>query len=433
MASAPAPGAVVATKTFADLGVTEWTLKNGVRVVVKSTDFKADEVRLSAFAPGGTSIVPDADFDSANFAGAVVGQGGLAGFDATTLKKLLAGKVASVNASIGELDESVSGTASPDDLPTLFELTHLTFTAPRRDEGAFASWRASELERTKNKRLSPEIVFHEDLGVFFSQNHRRRRPITPEVIEKVDLDKALAFYKSRFADASGFTFVLVGNLDLDKTKTLAETYLGSLPAKGHKEAWKDVHVTHPPGVAKKEVKQGTEPKSSVWLTFHGPEKYSRDAKNDLRMLGEVLRIRLREVLREDMGGVYGVGVQPVLFRRPIERYTFTVSFGCAPDNVDKLEKAVFAEIKALEDSGIGADYVTKIKEQRRRAHETELRDNGYWLGELREAYTYGDDPRLMLDYGALVDKVSSERIQKAAKKYLSGRQYALAELRPASP
>ena len=429
MASKPTPGQVVATKTIPEIGVTEWTLKNGVRVVVKPTDFKNDEVRMTAFAPGGTSLASDADYDNARFAEAVVSQGGIGPFDATTLRKALAGKIVSVSGHIGELDEGLGGSASPSDLEPMFQLAYLTFTAPRRDEGAFQAWRARETELVRNRRLSPEGTFYEDMLLFSTQNHRRRQPVTPELLQKVDLDKSIAFYKDRFADAAGFTFVLVGNLDLDKTKPLVETYLGSLPSKGKKEAWRDPNVRRPPGVAKKVVTKGSEPKSSVTLTFHGNETWSRDTENDMRMLGEVLRIRLREILREDMGGVYGVGASGSIARRPRPEYTFNVSFGCAPENIDKLEKAVFDEIKAIQTNGIGQDYIDKVKELRRRAHETAMKENSFWLSQLERAYTFGDDPKLIPDIEPMTAKVTSDRVKAAAKKYLGG-TYILGELRP---
>jgi zinc protease len=431
MAETPAAGPVVSTRTIPELGVTEWTLKNGVRVVVKPTDFRNDEVKMTAFAPGGTSLAPDADYESAKYAHTVVSQGGLGPFDAPTLRKALAGKVVSASAQVGEIEEGLSASASPSDLDSMFQMVHLLFTAPRRDESAFQSWRAREMETAKNRRLSPEVTFYDDLLSFSTMNHRRRQPTTPEVIQRVSLDKAFAFYKSRFADASGFTFVFVGNLDLARTKTLAETYLGSLPATNRKETWHDIDVKRPRGVAKKAVAKGSEPKSSVSLTFHGTEKWSPDTDNDMRMLGEVLRIRLREVLREDMGGVYGVSASGGIARRPKPEYTFGVSFGCAPDNIDKLEKAVWDEIKAIQTGGIGADYIAKVKELRRRAHETNLRENTYWMRELERSYTYGDDPKRILEFDAMVDKVTSDRVRAAARRYLASSQYILGELRPA--
>ena len=386
---------------------------------------------MAAFAPGGTSLAPDADYESAKYAATVVSQGGLGPYDAAMLRKALAGKVVSASAQVGEIEEGLTASASPTDLDAMFQMVHLWFTGPRRDESAFQSWRAREMESAKNRRLSPEVTFYDDLLLFSTMGHRRRQPITPDVIQKVSLDKAFAFYRSRFADASGFTFVFVGNLDLGRTKTLAETYLGSLPATHRKETWRDIHVQRPTGVAKKTVEKGSEPKSFVSLTFHGPEKWSPDTDNDMRMLGEVLRIRLREVLREDMGGVYGVSASGGIARRPRPEYTFSVTFGCAPDNIDRLEKAVRAEIEAIQRGGIGADYLAKVKELRRRAHETNLKENGYWMRELEQSYTFGDDPKRILDFDAMVAKVTSDRVQAAAKRYLPSTQFILGELRPA--
>ncbi len=430
MAQKPTPGPVVKTKTIAEIGVTEWTLKNGVRVVIKPTSFRNDEVRLSAFSPGGHSLVKDADFESARFADQVIAQGGLGSFDAVKLRKALAGKVARVTARIGELDEGLTGTASPSDLETMFQLVHLSFTAPRRDENAFAAWRSREMETAKNRRLSPEGTFFEEMLVFQTQNHPRMRPPTPETFQKVDLDKALSIYADRFADAGDFTFVLVGNVDPEQVKPLVETYLGSLPSKGRKESWRDIKVQWPKGVATKTVTKGTEPKSSVVLTFHGPDKWTRDTENDLRMLSEVLSMRLREVLREDMGGVYGVSVNGTLRRRPRQEYVLSIRFGCAPENVEKLKDAIFAEVKTIQEKGIGDDYIAKIKEQRRRAHEINLKDNAFWLRELERAYTYGDDPKQILDIGPMLEKITSDRVRAAAKKYVSTKQYVFGVLKP---
>ncbi len=431
MAKSPTPGPVVATKALTEIGATEWTLKNGVRVVVKPTTFKTDEVRIAGIASGGTSLASDADYDSAKFGDDLAAQGGVGTFDATALRKALAGKVAFASASIDELEETVFGSGSPTDLDTLFQLVHLRITAPRRDDQAIAAWKEQEIEKAKTRRSTPEAAFGEDLELFSTQNHKRRQPTTPEMIEKINVDKAFAFYKERFADASGFTFVIVGNVDLERAKTLSETYLGSLPSTNKKETWKDPNVQMPKGIAKKTVTKGSEPKARVLLSFHGNETWSKDTENDMRMLTEVLRMRLREVLREDLGGVYGVGASGSIARRPKKEYTFGIGFGCGPDNVDKLEKATFDEIKAIQTNGIGADYIEKIKALRKREHEVSLKENGYWFSELVRSYRYGDDPKQIgADFDAQVEKITSDRVKAAAKKYL-GTEYILGELKPA--
>lgn len=432
LATKPEPGKIAKTADIPEIGVSEWTFENGVRVVAKSTDFENDIVHMSAFSPGGHSLVKDADFPSARFADEVLGQGGLGNLDAVELRKALSGKVVSARAQIGELEEGFIGKAAPSDLETMFQMLHLGFTAPRKDADAFASWKAREVESVKNRRVSPEGVFFEDLMLFSTQNHLRRRPVTPEVVEKVDLDRALAIYRDRFAEPGDFTFVFVGNIDLAQLKRLSAVYLGSLPTKKRKEKWRDVGVRMPAGVKTKTVKKGKEPKARVSITFHGPAKWTRDSENDMRTLREVLSYRLRQILREDMGGVYGVQVSGGITRRPRQEYRFNVSFGCAPDAVDKLKQAVFDEIAAIKKSGAPEDVIDKAKQARVQAHQVNLEKNGFWLHELERAYDFGDDPKLIVDIAPMVAKVTSAAAQSAAKTYLNPKQYVLGVLLPES-
>ena len=430
LASPPKPGKVVRTRELPEIGVTEWTLSNKAKVVIKPTDFKNDEVRVSAFSPGGHSLVKDPDFDSGQFASAVVDEAGVGSYDAVQLRKALSGKIVSVRTRVDELEEGLSGSASPSDLETFFQLMHLEFTAPRRDEAVFEAWRTRQNEQVRNRRLDPQRVFFEDLQILMSRNHLRRQPLTPEKIARVKLDTALAIYKDRFADAGDFTFVFVGNIDKDKLQPLVETYLASLPTKGRKEKWRDVGVRPPRGVQTKTVAMGREPKSMVYLVFHGQERWSRDTENDIRMLGEVLSIRLREILREDMGGVYGVRSGGGISRRPRQEYTFTVSFGCAPENVEKLKAAVFAEIQALKTKGTTEEYLGRVREARLRAHEVNLKENGFWEGELTRSFRYGDDPKLIPEIKPWVDKITSARVKAAANRYLRSNEYVLGILQP---
>jgi zinc protease len=430
LAEKPKAGKVVATREIAELGVTEWKLSNGAVVVVKPTTFKNDEVRLSGFSPGGHSLVKDADYDAARFAGSIVAEAGLGPLDAVSLRKVLNDKIVYVNSFVGELEEQVRAGSSPEDIQTMFELTHLAFTGARKDEGAFKAWQQRESERVRNRRMSPEAVFQEDMGLFLSSNHKRRQPTTPEVLDKVRLDRALATYQERFREAGDFTFIIVGNVEVAKLQPLVETYLASLPTVGRKEKWRDIGVRWPRGGQSKTVFKGTEPKSRIMMAFHGPEKWSREKQDDMDILGEVLSIRLREQLREELGGVYGVGAGGGISRRPRQEYTFSVGFGCAPENIEALKKKVLDEIAALQKNGIGADYLDKVKQARRRSHEISLKENGFWEGELQEAYRYGEDPKKMLDIEPFLARVTSERVQASARRYLKPASYVQGVLKP---
>jgi zinc protease len=430
LAERPKPGRVVATRKLAELGASEWKLSNGAKVVVRPTTFKNDEVLLAGFSPGGHSLVKDGDYDSARFAGSIVAEAGLGPMDAISLRKALNDKIVWWTSGVGELEEQVRAGASPDDIQTMFELVHLAFTGARKDEAAFRSWQQRQSEQVRNRRMSPEGVFQEDMQLFLSRNHKRRQPITPEVVGKINLDRALATYNDRFKEAGDFTFVVVGNVDEAKLQPLVETYLASLPSVGRKEKWRDIGVRWPTGGQSKTVFKGNEPKSRVLMAFHGSEKYSEEKQDDLQILGEVLSIRLREQLREELGGVYGVGAGGGISRRPRQEYTFTVSFGCSPDNIDALKKKVWEEIAAIQKNGIGADYLDKVKQATRRSHEVNLKENGYWQRELEDAYRYNEDPKRLLTIEPFLSRISSERVQAAARHYLRAAAYVQGTLKP---
>jgi zinc protease len=429
IASTPKPGTVSASRTLKSVGVTEWTLSNGAKVVIKPTDFKNDEVQFAAFSPGGHSLVSDADYHSAQAAARILSESGVGNHSASQLRKLLTGKLVRVSPFIGELEEGMRGSASPADLKTLFELVHLHFTAPRVDKEAFATWRASTTEMVRNRRLSPERSFFDDMSAFRSQNHLRRLPMTEETIAKVSHDKAMEIYKDRFADASDFTFVFVGNVDPSILKPMAETYLASLPNLNRKETWKDPKVRMPKGRKIKTTTRGVEPKSFFYLTFHGNEKSTPETRNNMDALTAIMRMRMREVLREDMGGVYSPSTFGGIQRRPKPEYGFTVFFGCDPENVDNLKKAIFDTISEIQKKGIDDSYIEKVITIRKRQRELDLKRNRFWSRELVEAYQYGEDPSKILDE-SLLDKVNSKQVRAAAKKYLRDRQYVLGVLRP---
>ncbi|MBL4636689.1 MAG: insulinase family protein [Kofleriaceae bacterium] len=426
----PKAGTITKIEKVDAIGVTVWTLSNGARVILKPTEFKNDTILMSGFSPGGHSLVGDKDYPSARFASSIVANGGIGKHSEVALTKLLSGKIASARVGIGELEESVSGRASAADLETMFQLLHLRFTAPRKDKADFAAWKANQQEWVRNRKLNPESVFFDEVSAMAAGNHMRYLPATLEMLENISQDKAFEIYKERFADAGDFTFVFVGNIDEAKFRPLIETYVASLPATGRNEKWKDIGVKRPKGLKKIRTKAGTEPKSFVYLTMHGDEKWSWEKQDDLEMLSQVLRIRLREVLREDMGGVYGVFSGGGISRRPKQRYAFQIGFGCAPANADKLKKAVFQVVAEIKKKGASKEIITKLKEKRRRSYQTDSKENYWWLRGLQNHYRYGTDPTKLLEIDKSVERVSSKRVQAAAKKFLNTKRMIDALLLP---
>jgi zinc protease len=243
----------------------------------------------------------------------------------------------------------------------------------------------------------------------------------------------MAFYQDRFGDVSDFTFVIVGAVDLAKLKPLVEAYLASLPGKGRKEKEKDVGARRVGGVVKQTWKLGIDQdKARVRVLFHGDEAWSRDKERDMFALDQVLSMRLREILREDLGGVYGVGAGGDISRGVRQERSFTIEFGCAPDAVDKLVKAAFDEIDVIAKQGIGATYLDKVKQTFIRDRETAMRTNRFWVDWLARSARYGDDPTIILDSKALLARITSDNVKAAAAKYLDKKKYFQAVMLPAA-
>jgi zinc protease len=416
------------------VNTTTWTLANGVRVILKPTDFKADQVLLGAYSPGGTSLVPDSLFLAARVATDAVGSGGLGQFGAVELQKKLAGIAAGVEPYIDTYEEGLSGGASPADLRTLFELVYLQFAAPRADSAAFQAFRTNVHAALVNRGASPAAAFQDTLGAALAQHHPRSRPFTAASVDSLDLGQAMAVYRDRFANAGDFTFVLVGSFTLDSVRPLVRRYLGNLPAAGRREEARDIGLAPPPGVVEREVHKGIEPKSQTAIVFTGPFDYTTAERSALSGLAQLLELKLREQLREEMGGTYGVSVRAAPSRVPRPQYSLSIQFGSSPERAGELVGAIFAQIDSLRHTGGGEMDLAKLREKAIRTRETELRENGFWLRQIAFADQSGEHLDQVLDLQKLLAQLTRERLRLAAQQYLDVKRYVRVTLLPeASP
>jgi len=266
--------------------------------------------------------------------------------------------------------------------------------------------------------------------VTLTNYHPRTRPLTVPLLDEVNLDTAFSIYKDRFADFSNFTFIFVGNFKVDSMKPLVEQYLASLPSLNRKEMWKDIGIKPPKGVISKQVKKGIEPKSSINLTFTGPFEWSQQNKYDFNSMLEVLNIKLREVLREDKGGTYGVGVSGSPTHHPRQEYSISVRWGCNPDRVDELVSAALQQIDSAKLKPFDPVYIEKVRETQRRGYEVNMKQNRYWLNTLHSYYVDNGNPEKMLNYPKFVENLNSDAIQNAVKKYFNMDNYVKVVLYP---
>ncbi|HSA95554.1 MAG TPA: insulinase family protein, partial [Acidobacteriota bacterium] len=426
----PAPGTIVATRTVPDVDLTEWTLSNGVRVVLKPTRFKEDEILVRAISPGGVSLAAEDNLIPANTADEAVASGGLDGFSAVDLQKKLAGKAVSIRPTIGELEEGLSGSASPKDAETLFQLIYLTFTAPRADPAVFDVLKTQLKAVLENRTKSPEVVFGDTLRSALQRDQPRFRPMTVDEIPRMSLEKSMAFYKDRFADASDFTFLFVGNVDVEAVKPLVCRYLATLPATHRAETWKDWRVPPPEGVVKRTVEKGLEPKSLTAVVFSGPFKDTLDNRNAIDAACQVLETRLRKLLREKMGGTYDVSVNSSTSKIPREEFRVSIDLGADPHRIDELSRAVFSEIAKLQTDGPEEKEAEEVRTADFRDYETNSRQNGWWLSELAQRFRLNEDPSELLRIPDSLKRITRDAVRDAARAYFDTRNYVQVTLYP---
>jgi zinc protease len=415
----PTAGKIVDEKKYDALGASVLTLSNGAKVILKPTNFKNDEIQLSAISAGGTSLYKDTDYVSASAASNIVYSGGVGNMDMIALQKYLTGKVLYVVPSMSLYSEGFTGSSTPKDLSTAFELLYAYFTEPRKDSSIFQVIKQNIAVSLANKSKDPSSVFGDTIQYIMSSYNPRRRPFTIDRIDELNLDHAFDFYKDRYADASDFIFTFVGNFSMDSIKPLIEKYIASLPSNGRKETGKDVGIRYPLGIVTKTVYKGQENKSSVRLNFTGNVVYNDVDDTQLSQLCKALEIKLREVLREDQGGVYGVGVSGGISREPFGTYNITISFGCAPENVEKLIKLTMDEIHNAKQNGVAAVNVEKVIAEDTRSLETSVKENSYWRYNLEQSVYYNEDPNTILDDAKTIRLLTVDKTKELANKYFN--------------
>lgn len=431
MEQKPAAGKILSEKQNEKVGTTELVLGNGVRVILKPTDFKNDQVVMNASRFGGHYLFDPAERVNVEYAATVVSQMGVGQFSPVDLRKVLAGKTASVSTRIGPISESVAGQSGAVDVETLLQLTYLYFTQPREDAELFNSFVSKQQALYQNMTSDPQFTFQDSLFHILYGNH----PWAPklpkaESFSKIDLHRALGVYRQRFGNARGFTFVFTGKLDVAAMKPLIETYLASLPSGEQTSGFKDVGLRPVKGVVRKEVKKGTEPKSFIRMFWNGEAPYSEKEQLKIQALAELMNIKITETLREDLGGIYGGGMYGSMAKFPYSSYSIGISIPCGPENVERLINATMDEIAKVKNSGPLAADLNKVKETWKQQHLVNMKENGYWARHLLQSEEMKNDPSEIFNYEKKLDSLTTDDLKEAANKYLDMTNHVVIVLNP---
>jgi zinc protease len=419
------------TETTDDaIGTTTWVLGNGLKVILKPTEFKNNQILINGYAFGGTSLASDQDFTSANLASPIISGSGIADFNQGQLDKLLSGKNLHVSPYIGDVTHGISANASPRDFETALQLIYLYFTQPRKDNDI---WKGN-INQTRSilasRGVDPGSVFQDTVAAVLNNYNFRGMVTTPERLSAASLDKAYSYFKDRFADASAFTFTVVGNFKPETIKPYLEVYLGGLPSTNRKETYKNLGIHPAAGVINKTVYKGIDDKATVQLVFSGDYQFTAANNVQIDALEEILNIKLTERLREQESSTYAPGVRASYVKIPAARYTFNIYFSCAPANVDKLVAATMDEIAKLKQNGAAATDIQKFVAEEARSTQLQLKENVFWAGYLAGASQNGENPDDILSHVRDLGQITVQSTKDAAAKYLGGKNLIKLVLMP---
>jgi zinc protease len=416
----PKIGKIKSINQNKSLGTTEWILSNGIKVIFKPTEFKQDEIRMSAFSKGGTSLVATEDLASAALATDIIEFSGLADFSMTQLQKVLVGKNVSIGPSISAYREEMNGSSTVKDLETLLQLNYLYFTAPRKDEKAFQSLKEILATQLANRSKNPKAIFGDSVAMIQNNYSPRTLIFDTKALGMVSLEKALEIYKQRFANPADFTFTFVGNIDPndEQTKTIICKWIGGLKTKSKRETIKDHGVRAPQGEFKSYFQRSMQTKTATnriqYTSYDMPYTLANDL--NMEMLGRILSTRYLESIREREGGSYGVGCSGIMDIQPVPRARLLMQFDTDPLKQAKLMSIIHEEVKTIAKDGPLATDLQKEKEPMLKDYTENLEKNSYWGTVLYMYYMYGVN--YITDYKKEVEALTEQSVQKTLQQLL---------------
>lgn len=410
---------IVAVKELPQFNAEEWTLANGAKVIYRKADFEKDNVALSAYSAGGSSLYEDLDLlAAASEVGGFVGAYGLGDYDAIALRKVLTGKKAGCSVAIGSLYETVSGSATPQDFETMMQLLYLRFQKPRFDSQAHDVIIERNRIRVKQMEGQPQKMMQDSISMIAANYNPRVMLYNDAYLDKLTLDKMEKVYRDRISDASDFTFFIVGNVDKEVVKPMVEKYIGSIPSLNRNEKWIDRKVRGPKGKVEKVLYFPLEnPKSTVLLAFNKEMKYDLKDAYCISILSNILTNRYTKSIREEQGGTYGVGVSGSVSREPVTSYSMEMNFDCDPDKAATLKPLLYVEVEKVMKEGVTTEELDKVVKNALKESEQSKNHNSYWMSVLNNYYRTGINIADPKNYEDILKALTPKDVQNFAKKF----------------
>jgi len=414
----PDGGKVISEEFFPATGIKLWNLSNGGKVYLKATDFQNDELLLRAYSPGGRSYSTEQDYPHAALAVSYAQDCGLGAFSKTELTKKLADKIAWVNPWISRSGEGFSGSCSPLDVETMFQLIHLYFTAPNFNEQSYYSWLNKRSTFIKDRALDPEACFEDSIAFISRDRHLRASPTDMARLQGLDRNIAERFFRERFANIGDFHWVFVGNFDEAKLKLLCETFLATSLPGARPEKFKDDGMRYRKGKHNTEIRKGMADKAIVRLISYREIPVSKETRHETAMAEILAGEKLRENIREDRSGVYYVYCWGDTEPYPAPVTYANLGMGCSPDRVEELITASLAVMDSLKAGLFDDKYVNTVRQARLKQMELNLKNNDWWVDRIGDQIVKQLPLDAIMEEMDAIQKVSKQDLSKWTAKYL---------------
>ena len=411
MTELPSGGKITKVVKDQKLNTTNYELSNGVKVIIKQTTFKDDEILMRATSEGGSSLFPETDVANIKAYRIFSNIGGLRNFSAIDLQKVLAGKKVNVQPNVAITHEMLSGNSSPKDFETMLQLIYLNFTDPRIDDEVFQSYKERLHAQLKSQEANPAIALTDTLNITLYQKPERNARLKPEEFDLFNYQTIMDWRKDRYKDAGDFTFIFVGNINPAEVEPLIAQYLGSLPSIKRKETYrKDINIAFNGGIIKKDFdKEMEDPKTTIVNMYSGSLQPTLSNRVQMDILQQILRIVYTEKVREDEGGTYGVRVSGGISDYPQGQAYLQISFETNAEKKSLLNEIIHREFALLAQDGPRVEDFNKVKEFMLKKQMENEQENGYWAGVIENMVEYKYDS--YTNYTNTLQKITVKDIQ----------------------
>lgn len=411
---------VIKTKELPEFGAIEWTLGNQAKVVFRKADYEKDQVTLLAFSDGGSSKIENDNMASATMLTSFIGAFGVGDYDATALKKALTGKKVSMNMGLPDLSETFNGSSSPKDFETMMQLLYLEFENPRFDKEAYDALLGRYKAYVANMANNPQKIMNDSLTLILTCKNPRIKLMKPELFDELSMEQMEKIYRDRFADAGDFTYIIVGNIDEDTAKTMAEKYIGSLTNLPRKEKWIDRKIEHPKGKITREIEIPLEvKKATVSINLNADMPYNSEQNILFSVFRDILNLRYTEEIREKEGGTYGVRVSTSSSKFPKEEKSLSLTFDTDPEKAQHLKSIVYSEIDKIAANGPTTEDLDKAVKNIQKNREQSKLHNNYWLQALNTFYAYSVNTDAPENFEQILEKMTPTQVQQLVKSFLA--------------